>query len=120
MGPVLTVRLPSIGPYCVFGRGVSGSNTYSSGVKVRRSFRSAPAQNALSLSLARMRARVGPLSPSAWMDSTAWLSSASNCLEMALRVLGRFKDRILMLPACGAGTEVILIAGAAVLYACLA
>ena len=67
-------------------------------MKVARSLRSAPAQKLVSISLAMMRARVGPFLPSASMELTWWLSSDSNCLEMELRALGRLRDRILMLP----------------------
>lgn len=42
---------------------------------------------------------------------TSWLSSANSCLEMALRADGRFKERTLMLPQCGAGTLVTLTTG---------
>lgn len=80
--------------------------TYSSSVNPTRSFRSAPAQNALSDSEATTSARVGPLSPSAWMPSISWRSSASSCLLIALRAAGRFSEMMRMLPACGAGTDV--------------
>lgn len=43
-----------------------------------------------------------------------WFNSASNCREMALRVVGRFSERIRMLPQCGAGTVVTVTAGACV------
>lgn len=72
--------------------------TYSSGVNVARSFRSAPAQKLESTSLARINALVDPLSPSSCMLLIWWLSSASNCRDIALRAAGRFKERILMLP----------------------
>lgn len=73
------------------------------------SLRSAPAQKAASLSLASTNALVLPFPPSEWTLSTMLLSSSSNCLERALRALARFKDSTVMLPECGAGTELILI-----------
>lgn len=87
-------------------------NAYSSGVNVALSFKSAPAQKLESTSLARMSALVEPVPPSACMLFTWCVSSASNCLDIALRAAGRFNDSIRMLPECGAGTTVTLIAGA--------
>lgn len=74
------------------------------------SFKSAPAQNASSASLDKIKARVLPCPFSACKPSTTPLSSFSSCLEMALRALGLFSDRTVMLPACGAGMLEILIA----------
>jgi hypothetical protein len=92
--------------------------TYSSCVNVALSFKSAPAQKLASTSLARISARVDPLSPSWCMLLTWWLSSASNCRDIAFRAAGRLSDSIRMLPECGAGTLVTLMAGAcAVEYA---
>lgn len=83
----------------------------SSDVNVALSFRSAPAQKLESTSLARISARVAPVSPSAWMLSTWWLSSESNWRDMAFRAAGRFNERILIDPECGAGTLVTFITG---------
>lgn len=99
--------------WCGFGGGDESEGegkvgvSYSSSLKVTRSFRSAPAQKALSCSLARISARVAPFSPSCAIDWISRLSSLSSCTEMALRACGRFRERILMFPACGAGTDVI-------------
>lgn len=76
---------------------------YSSCVNVALSFKSAPAQKLVSTSLARIRALVGPVCPSLCMLVICWLSSESSCLEIALRAAGRFKERIRILPECGAG-----------------
>jgi hypothetical protein len=78
-------------------------------VKVARSFRSAPAQKLVSMSLAMINALVDPVSPSLCMLVIWWFSSASNCFEMALRAAGRLRERIRMLPQCGAGTLVTLM-----------
>jgi hypothetical protein len=86
-------------------------DAYSSCVKVARSFKSAPAQKLVSMSLAMINALVDPVSPSLCMLVIWWFSSASNCLEMALRAAGRFRERIRMLPQCGAGTRVTFIEG---------
>ena len=83
--------------------------TYSSGVKVNLSFRSAPAQKASSLSEARINALVLPFPPSACRPSITPLSSDNSCLDKALRALGLFNDSTAMLPVCGAGTLLILI-----------
>jgi len=82
---------------------------YSSGVMLSLSFRSAPAQKATSLSLARMRARVLPIPRSRCRPSTTPLSSESSWREMALRARGRLKETTAMLPAWGAGTLEILM-----------
>jgi hypothetical protein len=85
--------------------------THSSCVKVARSFKSAPAQKLVSMSLAKINARVEPFSPSLCMLLTWWCSSESNCRDIALRAAGRLRDKIRMLPECGAGTFVTLRAG---------
>jgi len=105
--------------------------TYSSAVKVARSFRSAPAQKQLSTSLATISALVGPLSStpaappnfnvggtssplasySAAIASMCERSSQSSCLEIALRAEGRASERMRMRPDEGAGTSVMLIKG---------
>ena len=81
--------------------------TDSCGVKVARSLRSAPAQKLSSTALAMMRARVGPFSGSLATASISWDSSESNCRLIALRAFGRFKERILIVPVCGAGISVV-------------
>ena len=87
------------------------AETYSSGVKVARSFRSAPAQKLESTSLANISARVAPVSPS-WCMLFIWcVNSASSWREMALRAAGRLKDNMRMLPECGAGTLVTFTTG---------
>lgn len=83
--------------------------TYSSGVKVNLSFKSAPAQKASSLSLAKINALVLPFPTSACRPSTTPLSSDSSCFDIALRALGLFSDSTAMLPVCGAGTLLILM-----------
>ena len=85
---------------------------YSSGVKPARSLRSAPAQKLESTSLLNIRALVAPISPSLCILSIWWFNSASNCLEIALRATGRLRERMRMLPQCGAGMLVTLITGA--------
>jgi len=82
--------------------------SYSSGDMPNRSFKSAPAQKALSDSLARIKALVLPLPPSSCKPSTTPLNSLSSCCEIALRALGRSSDRTVMVPACGAGMLEIL------------
>ena len=73
-------------------------------MKVRRSFRSAPAQKQASLEDARIRALVVAAAPFASGDVSAWMSSIwvessdKSCFEIALRDLGRLRERILMLP----------------------
>lgn len=84
---------------------------YSSCVNVARSLRSAPEQKLVSTSLANMSARVAPVSPSLCMLFTCWFNSASSCREIALRAAGRLRDRIRMLPECGAGTLVTFMTG---------
>lgn len=89
-------------------RSVVRNCAVSSCVKPSRSFRSAPAQKQASLSLARITARVGPpMGGSECRVSISCRRSERSCLLIALRALGRLRDRILMLPLCGAGTEVI-------------
>jgi hypothetical protein len=83
--------------------------TYCSGVKVARSLRSAPAQKAVSTSLARIRVRVAPEGPSSCIESTSLRSSASNCVDIALRAPGLFRERMRMVPVCEAGMFVTLI-----------
>ena len=82
--------------------------SYSSGDMPKRSFKSAPAQKALSHSLAKIKARVLPLPPSACKPSTTPFSSLNSFFEMALRALGRSSDRTVMVPECGAGILEIL------------
>jgi hypothetical protein len=82
--------------------------SYSSGDMPSLSFKSAPAQKALSDSLAKIKALVLPLPPSSCKPSTTPLSSLSSCVEMALRALGRSSDRTVIVPACGAGMLEIL------------
>jgi hypothetical protein len=84
---------------------------HSSGVKVARSFRSAPAQKLASTSLANIRALVAPVSPSLCMLFIWWVNSASNCRDIALRAAGRFNDNMRMLPQCGAGTLTTFMTG---------
>ena len=79
--------------------------SYSSNVNVLLSFKSAPAQNDASTSLARIKARVDPRGPSNDISLICEVNSASNALDMAFRDLGLLSDRIRMLPLCGAGTE---------------
>ncbi len=69
-----------------------------SGVKVRRSLRSAPAQKALSEEEARTSARVDGVSEERvlWRDLT-------RVVERALRDCGRESRRSFMVPVCGAG-----------------
>lgn len=90
-------------------RGQAG--TYSSCVKVARSFRSAPAQKLESTSLANMSARVAPVSPLWCMLFICCVNSARSWREMALRAAGRLKDNMRMLPECGAGTLVTFRTG---------
>ena len=82
--------------------------SYSSGDMANRSFKSAPAQKALSDSLAKIKARVLPLPPSSCKPSTTPLSSLNSWVEIAFRALGRSSDRTVMVPACGAGMLEIL------------
>jgi hypothetical protein len=84
------------------------SCSYSSGDMPNRSFKSAPAQNALSHSLVRIKARVLPSPFSLCKPSTTPFSSLSSCCEIALRALGRSSDSTVMVPACGAGMLEIL------------
>ena len=93
-----------IGTMCTIKSNVS----YSSGDMPKRSFKSAPAQKALSHSLAKIKARVLPLPPSACKPSTTPFSSLNSFVEMALRALGRSSDRTVMVPECGAGMLEIL------------
>lgn len=121
--------VPCIPPstFLVVRCGVRGKKackgTYSSAVNPLRSFRSAPAQNELSTSLAKITALVGPLpsipaappytffagaseqsaSYSEWMEEMAWCSSERRALDMAFRAEGRESVRIRMRPVCGAG-----------------
>ncbi len=81
---------------------------YSTGDMETRSFKSAPAQNEASDSLARIRARVPLFPPSRCSPSTTLLSSDSSCFEIAFRACGRFNDTTVMLPECGAGIFEIL------------
>lgn len=83
----------------------------SSCVNVTRSFRSAPAQKLESMLLARIRARVVPVSPSAWMLFIWWFSSERSWRDMALRAAGRLRERIRIEPECGAGTLVTFMTG---------
>jgi hypothetical protein len=82
--------------------------SYSSEDMPKRSFKSAPAQKALSHSLERINARVLPWPFSLCKPSTTPFSSLSSCCEMALRALGRSSDSTVMVPACGAGILEIL------------
>lgn len=76
----------------------TGRETYSSCVKVARSFRSAPAQKLVSTSLANMSARVAPVSPSLWILLTWCVNSASSWRDMAFRAAGRLNDNMRILP----------------------
>ena len=87
---------------------IKSTISYSSGDMPNRSFKSAPAQKALSDSLARIKALVLPLPPSSCKPSTTPLNSLSSCCEIAFRALGRSSDRTVMVPACGAGMLEIL------------
>lgn len=87
------------------------SEAYSSGVKPALSFKSAPAQKLVSISLASIKALVAPVSPSLCILFTWWFSSASNCRDIAFRAAGRFNERMRMLPQFGAGTLVTFITG---------
>lgn len=80
-------------------------------MNVARSLRSAPAQKLVSTSLANMSALVAPVSPSLWMLLTWWVSSASSWRDIAFRAAGRLKDKMRMLPECGAGTFVTFMTG---------
>lgn len=91
------------------GLGGTWSSSYSSWVNVSRSLRSAPAQNAWSLSLAMIKARVLPSVPWAWSPSTTPLISDRSCRESALRDCGRLRERTVMVPECGAGMLLSLI-----------
>lgn len=83
---------------------------YSSGVISSLSFKSAPAQNAWSLSLARINALVPPWPFSLCRPSTTPPNSESRCVETALRAWGLFSEITAMLPAWGAGMLAILMA----------
>lgn len=72
-------------------------------MNVSRSFRSAPAQKASSLSLVNTSARIPLCSPVACSLSTISLSSLSSWREMALRARGRFSETTVISPVCGAG-----------------
>lgn len=85
------------------------SQTHSSCVNVARSLRSAPAQKDSFTALASIKARVGPFSGSSRMALISWLNSESSCLLIALRACGLFKERILMVPMCGAERLVVWI-----------
>ena len=85
------------------------SPTHSSCVNVARSLRSAPAQKDSFTALASIKARVGPLSGSSRTALISQLNSVSSCLLIALRACGRFKERTLIVPTCGAGRLVVLI-----------
>ena len=85
-----------------------GYQSYSSGDIPKRSFRSAPAQKALSHSLERINARVLPFPSSLCKPSTTPLSSLRSCCEMALRAFGRSSESTVIVPACGAGMLEIL------------
>jgi hypothetical protein len=93
------------------------TNTYSSLVIPRRSFKSAPAQKQLGTSLASTTALVGPFlsvpaappylfvgtsfpssSYSLAIASTFARNSWSNCRDMALRADGRARERMRMRP----------------------
>lgn len=81
--------------------------------KERRSFRSAPAQKMEGVVDVRIRARVEEEEEE---DSEAmarmWVErEVRRVVEIALRARGRFKERILMVPAWGAGREVRRIGG---------
>lgn len=95
-----------------WGTCCAGWEIYSSCVIFSRSLRSAPAQKAVSISLAMIKARVGPASPSAWRDFIWWDSSVRSWTEMALRAEGRLRERMRMLPECGAGIVRMLMVGA--------
>jgi len=84
----------------------------SSWVNVALSLRSAPAQKLVSISLAKINARVDHWSPSLCRLLTCCVSSVSSCRDIALRAAGRLSESIRMLPQCGAGTFVTFIAGA--------
>jgi hypothetical protein len=72
---------------------------------VALSFKSAPAQYAVSTALAIMSARTDPSDGCAWISSIWRLREVRSPRDIALRAAGRLRDIILILPQFGAGIE---------------
>jgi hypothetical protein len=76
---------------------------YSSWVMPFLSFRSAPAQKALSLFEAMMSALVPPTPPSSLICCTCRLKSATSLFDKAFLFAGRSSSKTRTPPECGAG-----------------
>lgn len=79
------------------------SRTHSFCVNVALSFKSAPAQNAVSTLLPRTNALVGPLPFSARIDSTCCDKLLKSCLDNAFLASGLFNKRTRTCPDPAAG-----------------